>query len=231
MLFINSTHLYLIVPFLVFCFVFFVLFSLPPLECKSHESRGLVLFSHLSSPSIGFGILLALKEDSVHERMALSIGLTAAQWVKNVYLFLQMRNVPHQESNPCPLQWNPNHWTTREVRHLKSFFFFSILNNYFFGCAGSSLLCGLFSSCGEQGLLSNCTWFIVHGLLISVASLIAEPRLWSSASVVMAPTLVALWHVGPSWIRNWTRDCCIGRWILYNWVTKKTLKKFWGREC
>ena len=39
-------------------------------------------------------------------------------------------------------------------------------------CAGSSLLCGGFS-CGEQGLL----FAAVHGLLIVVASLVAEHRL------------------------------------------------------
>ena len=37
-------------------------------------------------------------------------------------------------------------------------FLFS-LNLFIFACAGSSLLCGLSSSCGEQGLLSSChTW-------------------------------------------------------------------------
>ena len=45
------------------------------------------------------------------------------------------------------------------------FFFFLI-----FGCAGSSLLCGFFSSCGKRGLL----FVVVQGLLIVVASLIAE---------------------------------------------------------
>ena len=45
--------------------------------------------------------------------------------------------------------------------HYSSFStFFPILNNittgdFFFGSTGSSLLCGLFSSCGEQGLLSS----------------------------------------------------------------------------
>ena len=38
------------------------------------------------------------------------------------------------------------------------------------GCAGSSLTCGLFSSCAEQGLLL----VAVCGLLIVVASLVAE---------------------------------------------------------
>ena len=39
---------------------------------------------------------------------------------------------------------------------MKSFFFLSVYE--FFGCAGSLLLLhGLFSSCGEQGLLSSCS--------------------------------------------------------------------------
>ena len=41
---------------------------------------------------------------------------------------------------------------------------------FIFGCVGSSLLRGLFSSCGEQGLL----FIVVHGLLIAVASLVVE---------------------------------------------------------
>ena len=39
-----------------------------------------------------------------------------------------------------------------------------------FGFTGSWLLLGLFSSCGKWGLLSSA----VHGLLIVVASLVAE---------------------------------------------------------
>ena len=51
-----------------------------------------------------------------------------------------------------------------------------------FGCAGSSLLCGLFSCCGEQGLLS-----LVRRLLIAVASLVAEQGLEGTrASAVVA---------------------------------------------
>ena len=42
---------------------------------------------------------------------------------------------------------------------------------YLFGYIGSSLLCvSFFSSCGERGLL----FVVVHGLLIVVASLVAE---------------------------------------------------------
>ena len=42
-----------------------------------------------------------------------------------------------------------------------------------FGCAGSLLLHGLFCSCKEWGLLSA----VVRGLLIVVASLVAEHKL------------------------------------------------------
>ena len=44
---------------------------------------------------------------------------------------------------------------------------------FIFGCARSSLLLGLFSSCSERGPL----FIAVHGLLIAVASLVAESRL------------------------------------------------------
>ena len=47
-----------------------------------------------------------------------------------------------------------DHRTTREVpRAILLFFFLIIL--FIFGCAGSSLLHGLFSSYREQGLLSS----------------------------------------------------------------------------
>ena len=38
----------------------------------------------------------------------------------------------------------------------------SLATLFIFGCAGSSLLCGLFPSCGEQGLLSNCSMWASH---------------------------------------------------------------------
>ena len=45
---------------------------------------------------------------------------------------------------------------------------------FIYGCIGSSLLhVGFLSSCGEQGLL----FLAVHGLLIAVASVVAEHRL------------------------------------------------------
>ena len=55
----------------------------------------------------------------------------------------------------------------------------------YFVCAGP-LLHRLFSSCGEQRLLSSCT----HGLLIAVASLAMEHGLsGTQASALVAPGL------------------------------------------
>ena len=60
-------------------------------------------------------------------------------------------------------------------RVLYSFFFFLNLFIYLFILAVLGLCCcsWAFSSCGEQGLL----FVAVHGLLIVVASLVAEHRL------------------------------------------------------
>ena len=51
-----------------------------------------------------------------------------------------------------------------------------------FGCARSSLLCGLFSSCSEQGVLFTA----VCGLLIVGASLAAEHRLLGGPALAAA---------------------------------------------
>ena len=62
-------------------------------------------------------------------------------------------------------------------RLLKTFIYLFI-----FSRAGSPLLCRLFSSCAEWGLLSSC----VHWLLIGVASLVVEHRLQSTWASVRA---------------------------------------------
>ena len=43
--------------------------------------------------------------------------------------------------------------TLQDLKDLNSEHFIIL---FIFGCAGSSLLCGLFSGCGKQGLLSSC---------------------------------------------------------------------------
>jgi len=64
------------------------------------------------------------------------------------------------------------------------FNFINFKSNFYFLLAGSSLLHGLFSSCGDQRLLSSCR----HEFLIAVASLAVVHRLYGAqASVVVAP--------------------------------------------
>ena len=95
-----------------------------------------------------------------------------------------------------------------------------------------------FSSCGERGQL-----FIVRGLLIAVASFVAECRLqvrglqqlWHVGSVAVARGLQStgqqLWrtglavpqHVGSSQTRAQTRVPCIGRRILNHCATREAL--------
>ena len=106
--------------------------------------------------------------------------------------------------------------------------------------AASSLLSGLFSSCGAWGPLSTA----LCGLLVAVVSLVMEvcsrvlgiqwlwhvgsvaaiPGLWSTGSVAAVPGLVALGHVGFSQIRDQTHDSCISRWIFYHRATSEALK-------
>ena len=103
---------------------------------------------------------------------------------------------------------------------------------FFFGCIESPLLCGLFSSGGEQRLLSSC----MLGLLTAVASLGVEQGLWGvQASEVAAHGLSSwgswLWSTGSLVVAH-RPSCsvacgifldqgsnsdvsCIGRWILY----------------
>ena len=72
--------------------------------------------------------------------------------------------------SPCIGRQILNHCATREVQsvflHINLFILFILI----FGCVGSLLLRGAFSSCGEQGLL----FVAVRGLLIAVASLVVE---------------------------------------------------------
>ena len=64
------------------------------------------------------------------------------------------------------------------------FYLFIILFMYLFGCAGSSLLYGLFSRCSGQGYS-----LVVCRLLPAVSSLVAKHRL-------QAHRLQQLWHMG-----------------------------------
>ena len=67
-----------------------------------------------------------------------------------------------------------------------TFFFFNKFIYLFLAALGLHCCVQAFASCGERGLL----FIAVHGLLIAVASLVAETRLWGlQASVVVAREL------------------------------------------
>ena len=123
--------------------------------------------------------------------------------------------------------------TDAKIRNPQSFFFFYL----FLAALGLHCCTWAFSSCGEQGLL----FVQVRGLLIAVASLVAEHRLQAHrlqqlqhvGSVVVAHSsraqaqqlwhmgLVAPRHVGSSWTRARTRVPCIGRRILNHCTTRE----------
>ena len=99
------------------------------------------------------------------------------------------------------------------IRFIISFIYLLI-----FGSAGSSLLWGLCSSCGEQGLLPS------FGAWASHCSGLSRCGVWALgtwASVVVAHRWVSSRPVGSSWIRDRTCVSCIGRWILYHWTTRE----------
>ena len=77
---------------------------------------------------------------------------------------------------------------------------------------------------------------LVHGLLLAVASLVAEhgpegtgtsvvvaPGLWSAGSIVMLHRLSCSAAFGSSQ----THVSCFGRWILYHWATREALKRIY----
>ena len=99
-----------------------------------------------------------------------------------------------------------------------------------FGCAGSSLLCGLFSSCGDWGLLSSCSAWASHcsGFLQNRrlqdkrASVVVAPRLWGTGSVV-THRLGCMRHVGYFQIRDRIGVSWTGRWIPYHRAVREAL--------
>ena len=120
----------------------------------------------------------------------------------------------------------------------KCFLFTSL---FIWGCAGSSLPWGLFSSC-EQGMLSRCgpqACFSLRWLLLlwsSGSRACGLQDVWLKDSVdcgsqVLEHRVDNLWHVGLAALRHvgssWTREQsyvpCIGRQILNHWTTREVL--------
>ena len=113
---------------------------------------------------------------------------------------------------------------------LVGFFKINLFTYLYMAALGLGCCMQASSSCSERGLLL----VSVHGLLIVVASLVAEhglqvrglQQLWLVGSRAQAQQLwrtglVALQHVGSSRPRGRTRVPCIGRWILNHCATRE----------
>ena len=84
--------------------------------------------------------------------------------------------------------------TQLKVTCFLSFFKIILFIYLFSGCAGSSLRCGLFSSCSEWGLL----FLAVRGLLITVAFLVVEHGLQGTQASVVVVCGLNSWAPGYS---------------------------------
>ena len=127
-------------------------------------------------------------------------------------------------------QKHEKYWTQRYLL-FPPYKFPSFLKILFvFGCAGSSLLHRLFSSCGKQGLCSSCgvqaphcSGFSCRGAraLGAQASVVAAPGLQSTGPKGQHIGLVAPQHVGSSRLRDGTHVSGTSRWILYHGATRE----------
>ena len=111
---------------------------------------------------------------------------------------------------------------------LKGLFLFILIILSIFGCAGSSLLCRLFSSCGKQGLLSSCGVQASHCSGFSCCGARAPGHLgfisfstWAldhrlSSCGTQAQLFCCMWDLPGSGIEPVSPFLTIGRLILYN---------------
>ena len=104
------------------------------------------------------------------------------------------------------------------------------LNNvmYLSDCAGTSLLCGLFSTCGEKGLLSSCDGRAFQfGSFSCYRARALEHAGISGCSLWLYSTgsIAVVHRLSYSEACGIFLDPCIGRQILYHWATRKAQEK------
>ena len=123
--------------------------------------------SENQNPKVHFPkALKELNKTKAFDRKQSFLGSHTVTWVLGQPKSNKQRDVVSQRSvhdcSPAP----------EMILYLIFIVFFVKINFYLFifGCAGSLLLHMCFSSCREQGLL----FLVVRGLLIAVASLVAE---------------------------------------------------------
>ena len=101
--------------------------------------------------------------------------------------------------------------------------FSNILLFLIFGCAGSSLLCGLSCSCSEWGLLSRQGAWASHwdGFSRCGAQVLGQEGLSSCDFWALEHRLGSFMSCGIFQIRDGTHVSCIGRLILYQWAHRE----------
>ena len=137
----------------------------------------------------------------------------------NIYMYpfspKLLAGLPHtpEQSSPC-CTVGPRWLPILFIYYLCLYFYILFM---FGGCAGSSLLGVGFLSFRRVGA----ALFGVHGLLLVVASLVAQQRSRHAGSRSQSQqfwymTLVALRHVESAQTKDQTHVPCTGRWILYH---------------
>ena len=145
----------------------------------------------------------------------------------------RLQDFPWSQSNThahdCILGWPCWGWIW--MQNQPAFFFFNcFIYLFIFGCAGSSLLLGIFSTCDKRELLFSCSVCASHCGSFSCCRVWALghtgfSRLQFLASRAQAQWswytgFVALQHVESSLTRDWTLVSCFDRQILNHWATR-----------
>ena len=157
--------------------------------------------------------------------------------MKDFTAFLAMRRYKNLGSK---------NWLLKICNCLKTVLPFFLTNFIYLFC-----LCWVFvamqtlSTCGKQGLLSSCdaqasycsgfscgAQALGHSGFSSCgtwAQWLQLPGSRAQGQQLWCTGLVALWHVGSSWI--WNQNCvfCIGRQILYHRATRKALSAIFSQ--
>ena len=123
---------------------------------------------------------------------------------------------------------NSSYWINYKVA---KYFNLKTKHNYYFWLHWVFVAAWATSQRGQRGLLSSCgtgcsqCWPLLMRSAGSSAQapVAVAPTLSSTGSIMWWVGLVAQQNVGFSQIRDQTHVSCIGRWILYHWVTREAL--------
>ena len=135
-------------------------------------------------------------------------------------LYIVWNTLTRKKEN-CSFYFMSHNWA------LNALWLFKIVYSFIFGCNMSSLLHGLFSRCGERGLLSGCRAQASHFGGFSCCDAPA-PCAQTSAVVVHGLRCSTTCEIFPNQGSN--HATCIGRQILYHWTTRE-VPDFLNKSC